>query len=158
MSEKSIVEEEVKKNIVSINSAAKQAVDSMEDGIKEVEQALGEEYATIRASVSHKSYKIVPCSLSKIAELVGHIKTFDTLGQQSQKDGKSEYDLICNPEWIGAITAIIKMSLHKDHNVTDEIIMDEFNMADFPIVFKEALKLNDFLQQMRGVNMMRTQK
>jgi len=137
---------------------AKAAVDNMEDGIKSVEQATGEEFATVTASVSKKRYKIVPCSLRKVPELVGHIKTFDELNSQMGKEIASEYDLISNEKWTGAITSIILMSLHPDEDMTKDRILDEFNMADFPVVFQEALKLNDFLSRMRGVNMMRVQK
>jgi hypothetical protein len=118
-----------------------------------VAEVTGEEFSTIIASVSKKRYKIVPCSLGKIPQLVDYIKTFDAINEESSKNGVNQFDLLSNEQWRKAIAGIILMSIHNSHEMNEEKVFEEFTISDFPAIFKEALKLNDFLSQMGSIKM-----
>lgn len=145
---------EEKKEEVGVKEAAdtaKKALDNMEQDSIDVLEAMGEDYAKVKASVTKKEYYIVPCSLKKIPAFVKQVKRFEQAMQDG--NGKTELELLGGEDntLLDAMAEVIVMSLHKKHNMDKDQVMEEFGMSDFPLIFQEALNLNDFLAGMRGI-------
>ena len=136
----------------SVKAVTSEAADTAKDVIGKVGEVQGihQTGQEIVASYTGNTYRVKPCPLSKIPELVGYIKKLEA--HMNKNIAPTEILTAEDGIVLKQMAEVIRLGIMRDNqSKTIEQIMDEFTLGDFPKIYKLVLDINDFLAGMRNI-------